>query len=331
MQIQELEQELEELQVGTHLGMVYQDIAEKMSIIGPFIKEGLARGAYCVYVADESTVEEIADGLSTSGIVVAQEQEKGNLQFLTKWEYRQGKELEPDMMVPVIKSLIDQAMTRECPGLWLAVEMTWTLEPEADQEQLLRWEAILDGLLERNPAVVLCLYNHHQMAPSVLHIALRTHPFMMGKGRMCQNPYYDPPDLVLNREAHLNKQVDGTRFWADVIITALTDQEGQLWGFAKVTRDMTERRKAEMELEQRVTERTAQLQDAVDELQGYIAERQRAEKERARLMVAIEQERATLAAVMASMSDGLLVLDAAHQVCVIWVSGRSCLVADYWS
>jgi PAS domain-containing protein len=153
----------------------------------------------------------------------------------------------------------------------------------------------------------------------------------MGKGRMCQNPYYGPPDLVLNREAHLNKQVDGTRFWADVIITALTDQEGQLWGFAKVTRDMTERRKAEMELEQRVTERTAQLQDAVDELQGYIAERQRAEKERARLMVAIEQERATLAAVMASMSDGLLVLDAAHQVCVIWVSGRSCLVADYWS
>jgi PAS domain S-box-containing protein len=40
---------------------------------------------------------------------------------------------------------------------------------------------------------------------------------------------------------------DGTRFWADVIITALKDQEGQLWGFAKVTRDMTDRRKAEEE------------------------------------------------------------------------------------
>src|ERR687895_1395008 len=49
-------------------------------------------------------------------------------------------------------------------------------------------------------------------------------------------------------------------------------------------------------------------------LTGVLAERKRAEKERARLTVAIEQERATLAAVMASMSDGLLVLDAAHQV-----------------
>jgi signal transduction histidine kinase len=69
-----------------------------------------------------------------------------------------------------------------------------------------------------------------------------------------------------------------------------------------------------MELEQRVTERTAQLQDAVDELHGYIAERKRIEGERARLTMTIEQERATLAAVMASMSDGLLVLDAAHRV-----------------
>jgi integral membrane sensor domain MASE1 len=49
-------------------------------------------------------------------------------------------------------------------------------------------------------------------------------------------------------------------------------------------------------------------------LAGVLAERKRTEDERARLMVAIEQERATLAAVMASMSDGLLVLDAAHQV-----------------
>ncbi|MGH8055958.1 MAG: PAS domain S-box protein, partial [Candidatus Entotheonellia bacterium] len=38
---------------------------------------------------------------------------------------------------------------------------------------------------------------------------------------------------------------DGTRFWADVVLTALCDEAGQLCGFAKVTRDMTERRQAE--------------------------------------------------------------------------------------
>jgi PAS domain S-box-containing protein len=38
---------------------------------------------------------------------------------------------------------------------------------------------------------------------------------------------------------------DGTRFWANVIITPLVDDSGQLVGFSKVTRDMTERRNAE--------------------------------------------------------------------------------------
>jgi PAS domain S-box-containing protein len=40
---------------------------------------------------------------------------------------------------------------------------------------------------------------------------------------------------------------DGTRFWANVVITALRDAHGELVGFAKVTRDLTERRRAEQE------------------------------------------------------------------------------------
>lgn len=38
---------------------------------------------------------------------------------------------------------------------------------------------------------------------------------------------------------------DGTRFWADVILTALRDESGHPYAFAKITRDLTERRAAE--------------------------------------------------------------------------------------
>jgi PAS domain S-box-containing protein len=41
---------------------------------------------------------------------------------------------------------------------------------------------------------------------------------------------------------------DGSRFWANVVITALRDKTGALVGFAKVTRDLTERRRAEEQL-----------------------------------------------------------------------------------
>src|SRR6266568_944654 len=38
---------------------------------------------------------------------------------------------------------------------------------------------------------------------------------------------------------------DGSRFWANVILTALRDEKGELLGFGKVTRDLTDRRQAE--------------------------------------------------------------------------------------
>ncbi|MBA3393325.1 MAG: PAS domain S-box protein [Deltaproteobacteria bacterium] len=61
---------------------------------------------------------------------------------------------------------------------------------------------------------------------------------------------------------------DGTTFWANVVITAMRDAKGELLGFVKVTRDVTDRRRAEdvvrqaaVDLERRVDERTAQLAD----------------------------------------------------------------------
>ena len=40
-------------------------------------------------------------------------------------------------------------------------------------------------------------------------------------------------------------RADGTRFWANVLITALKDEAGHLRGFSKLTRDITERKEAE--------------------------------------------------------------------------------------
>jgi len=65
---------------------------------------------------------------------------------------------------------------------------------------------------------------------------------------------------------------DGTRFWASVVIDRITDESGAIIGFAKVTRDLTERKQAQDEL-QRVQEQlvASQKLEAVGQLSGGIA------------------------------------------------------------
>jgi PAS domain S-box-containing protein len=72
--------------------------------------------------------------------------------------------------------------------------------------------------------------------------------------------FYPKEDVAAGKPTRLLKQAlefgrvedegwrirkDGSRFWADVVITALRDEGGHLVGFAKVTRDLSERRAAE--------------------------------------------------------------------------------------
>jgi PAS domain S-box-containing protein len=72
--------------------------------------------------------------------------------------------------------------------------------------------------------------------------------------------FYEPADVASGKPAHTlltaaregrfedeawRVRKDGSRFWANVVVTALRDERGELVGFAKVTGDLTERRAAE--------------------------------------------------------------------------------------
>ena len=124
--------------------------------------------------------------------------------------------------------------------------------------------------------------------------------------------FYPPEDLASGKPARMLETArelgrvedegwrvrkDGSRFWANVVITALRGTDGRLRGFGKVTRDLTARRQAEE------TER-ALLREQVARLAAEDAEaRLRDSEERYR---ALSQR---LEVILEGVADGIAVQD----------------------
>ena len=137
---------------------------------------------------------------------------------------------------------------------------------------------------------------------------------------------------------------DGSRFWANVVITALRDDSGELVGFAKVTRDLTARRAAEeqarrlaaeeaarLEAERRSEElrqltellqnQTVELEQQTEEAQSLAEELEVANERLAQSEAAAREALARFEGVFNSRVVGLTVFDA-H-------AGRTVAINDY--
>jgi PAS domain S-box-containing protein len=110
---------------------------------------------------------------------------------------------------------------------------------------------------------------------------------VLGRSFVC---FYSPDEQAGDRPAHVLRQTivegrheeegwqrrkDESRFWANVVYTAVKDDKGALIGFSAVTRDLTERKQAEDELQRLNTELEKHIAEQTEELIRTIAQREK--------------------------------------------------------
>ena len=107
---------------------------------------------------------------------------------------------------------------------------------------------------------------------------------------------------------------DGGQFWASDAINALFDANGELRGYVKIVRDMTERHRAEAqlraaneELEARVAARTAELEELNQALNAENLERRQADDGRLILVRQLEGELGRIKQLLQGIPAGVII------------------------
>jgi two-component system cell cycle sensor histidine kinase/response regulator CckA len=199
----ELTQQIFNLHRGDHLCLFYdQDPAEQMPALVPFIQDGLARDEQFIYIADDQTVEELADQLERSGVNVAIESDRGALKLWTRHEWRQPGRLSAQKKRLQVLAFINEALKSGFNGVRFSIEMTWTLGPDIGVSELEHWEAALNNIFYPGfPGRITCQYNRSRLSPDVMLAALHTHPLAIIGDHVYPNWFYEAP-LILDGNAN---------------------------------------------------------------------------------------------------------------------------------
>ena len=280
----ELAQEIVKLRPCDHLCLFYEkDPREQMPALVPFIQDGLSHDEQFVYIADDQTVEDLEGRLQQNGINVGQECDRGALKLWTRREWRQPGELSSERKSRQVLQYIHEASQAGFKGCRFAVEMTWALGPDIAADELEHWEAMINTIFVPGfPGRIACQYNRSRLSPETILAALHTHPLAILGDHVYPNWFYEAP-LILDGNA--KSSTARVEWMFSVLQRARSAQKERdelvekRAALAEAERSKDALAKSNEELEQRVKERTLELELANIALRNEMEEQKKLEKQ----------------------------------------------------
>jgi hypothetical protein len=192
-----------------HLCLPFETEAEKRDAVLSFVHEGLARGARCVFTGTDAEFEELCRALDVLGKCAKRAIERGALLFPSQEQaYLSSGDFDPEQLIERTEAQIHEALQAGFTGLRRTGEMV-TPPTEELWHKIVCYEARINEHFARRPFSCLCRYSRTVVAPERVRALLRTHPIVIVRGEICDNPFYERPDLALSddNQTRLNWQL----------------------------------------------------------------------------------------------------------------------------
>lgn len=184
------------LKRSSHVCAFFHSHEEKYRVLMPFIKDGIENGDRSFHIVDPQLRAGHRSRLEQAGIDVAAAEAEGRLEVFPWHEaHVQDGRFDQFRMIELVK----QAIARQEPGeiTRFVGNMEWALEDLPGVHDLLEYETRLNQFLPAHRDPVVCCYDISRFDAGTMIDIMRTHPMVIIGGILQENPFYVPPEAML--------------------------------------------------------------------------------------------------------------------------------------
>jgi hypothetical protein len=195
---------------GTHICGLYETEEERDEIVMGFLHAGDLAGDMQMYCPAERRQEDFVEKYDKNfpdccGHTL--DDKKFNISSAKELYYPDGH-FSPRAMDKGLGEFFVESQKGGKRNIRATAEMVWALEAIPGVEDLMIYESRLNYFIPGKPWISICLYNTTKFSGSTIMRVLQTHPFIITKQTITQNPFYQDPDKWLkeNAPSYINKK-----------------------------------------------------------------------------------------------------------------------------
>jgi hypothetical protein len=182
-----------------HVCAFFNSFDEEHRVLRSFFKDGFDKGDKAIHIVEAKNREEYLKGFVETGIDVEGVIEAGCLEVLPWTDvYVRDHRFDQEAMLATVERLIQSgAAAGYARTRLVGHHMDWLFTDKPAVNNLLEYEARLNGVLARYNDPVICNYDMSKFGASVAIDIMRTHPVVIIGGLLRENPFFVPPDQFL--------------------------------------------------------------------------------------------------------------------------------------
>lgn len=190
----------QEFEPGVHICQIFNDDEERHQALIDYVVSGIKTDEKTACFTEKESETSLKEHFAKHELNYYDLTDKGSFSLnKTEEVYFEEDRFDPDRMLHLLKQFYETAQSEQYSGARVIGEMTPKVDHVPGGSRLLEYESKVSLLLRTCPINAVCQYDAREFDGSTILDILKVHPYMIVKGHVVHNPFFEQPETYLSK------------------------------------------------------------------------------------------------------------------------------------